>query len=425
MAEVAELAEVRERSAGSREGLPRGTKVFWITEQLTKPGGGARTCLLRHAVHLAKNGVEQRFAVPQRFWGSGEWDELVELFGVERLVQIKARRWWWPPVRSWIPGSARFRSYQVFKDMLRICDEFEPDALITTNYLSFPNHAARISRKRGIPLSVIVYDYSEEWPEDAAERAALKRRAMALFDAASRIWFVSRELRSAYSNEGLLREISTSRLLWPIPSEASLPKGKLRLPLVAGFAGQIHAKEDAEGIRVCAAGLHAVGGRLLLIIPDGQRQMFEDLEKEFPDVLEFGVWHPSAEGALRLLVERASVLIVPVGFSLKPNAMGVTSFPSKLLEYSRLQMPTVLLADQHAAAMRWARQAGWKCCIDSPDIEAVTALFKHLMHPEAWNEAAEDVSRFARSLFDPHQIHARFESELVIKHDQRGIESHA
>lgn len=393
-------------------------RLLWVTEQFTKPGGGARVSLLRHAKALQQEGYLQRFAVPVRYIGSREHDEMVREFGEEALSLVPARKPWWPPTRSWLPGSWKLRYALLRAHLRRVAAEFGAEAILCTNYLDFPTLATALAEDTGVPLSMVVYDLCEEWPELEGDREMLFERTQAYFDRASRVWFVSRELRTNYENRGLLREPMKASILLPMSTLSTLPApewSRSRVePFVLAFAGQLHSREDLESIELCGAALQRVGGKLLLVVPEDQRPMFAGMRARYPGIWEFERWRDTPKEALRLLSESASALLVPCGFHLSADAMAGTSFPSKLLDYCQTGLPTMILAGPSSAVMRWAESTDWPTRLATRDLEACVRMMNELQTREGWERAADYSKRHGEGLFSPVRVHTQFRNELAL-----------
>ena len=383
-------------------------RLLYVGAEVPRQGYGAAICLYRHLSRLRGWEVSVVATEPP---GAG-WDDQPVPWRVVRLPGVGQR---------WPPAAARFPiSYRLWHELLgwycRLALRNRgPDAILNVFGLnSFLAYA--LSRLWQVPLSLIVYDRWEVWVKPRVERRLMTRGwAPRILDQAARVWTVSEELGDFYP----LKDRSKVRLLRPIPEGGSGGFVEWReafreRPSVA-FAGFFH-DHHLEHFRRVATLLAPANGTLLVVSDRAGR-----IRERLSDLSNVEYREPFARNAdlLAFLRERAAAMLIPWSFGddLRARFWDRTSFPSKLVEFSHLGLPLLIIAPPGIVISNWARSRRWRAFLEALDDEALTRELAELRNEASWKVMAAQSRRAALGEFDPGRIQAQFERELAVAPD--------
>lgn len=370
------------------------------------PGTGTPIILERHLRQLERKGWNVSIIVPEQRLPTGN-----KFPDSWQIIPLTARRWWWPPFRPQIAGSLEMRLHLWQLECEQILGKERPSAILTVLWDIYPLLAMRLSKRWKVPLSVIIHDQPELWAKSETEHHLLQRRSVSILNQAERIWPVSRELGEVYK----LNETQKIKVLSPIPEKIyrSFVEWKIHFkthPVVA-HAGSLHPFQ-LPNLQSLAAALQKVNGTLLLITP-GDNPVLAKLREVYPNVKH---QEPFAQNrdVIKFLSDNASCILVSYSFGISEQPWAVTSFPSKLVEFSHLGLPILILAPSSTAISNWAKQRQWISYISQLDEAELLNVLNQLTIPETWLEMAKQTRKVALNEFHPDLIQAQFESELAI-----------
>ena len=366
-------------------------------------GAGSAIIVLRHLRRLAANGWAIRVVAD---WGQDLATCEQEGWPVFHLTHRKP---WWPPYHADNRLLRFTREWLWAGECHQFLDGRRPDAVFT--YLSaFTDFMSRValaySRRFGVPLSLIAHDDPACFSKSAEAGAKLRARYQEIVGRSHRNWFASPQLASIYDLPG-----EKQFTLPPIPDGfRAAPDWQpkfARSPLVV-YAGNFWPAQLPLLARI-GREVSSSGGQLMLLV------------KKTPEVealcrTEPILWHePFRENreALRFLAENAAGLLVAYAESSESMPWIRTSFPSKLIEYTHLGLPILILAPPESAVTSWAREREAIDYADTQTDGAVAAFVESLKHEADWRAKAAIPRRFAETEFDPERIHRAFEAGLT------------
>ncbi len=366
----------------------------------TVPAEGTSTpvILFRHLQKAAEAGWRVRIVGPA--------STAADQFPGFEFVPLPARRPWWPPTSRRMDSLLARLRVVLAASVLRKELGAEPAALLCVlpDYPELPRLLAeRLARGAGLPLTVIMHDEPESWVRTEDERLAVDRRCRRLLAAASRVWFVSAELRARYSDDPpahweVLPPVSDDRP----PPAPSAPAGE-RLRLV--HAGKIFPAY-LPGFRSIAKACARAGHRFEIVADD--EPGLSALAAESEGALGLRPRFKHNHDLLAHLAAEAHALLVFYPRDGTPWAR--TSFPSRLVEYVRLGLPVLIVAPAGSSVHTWAKARDW-CLLAEPDDEAaIDRLLASLRDPRVLARAREQA---AASGFAPAEIHRRFLAGLL------------
>jgi hypothetical protein len=367
---------------------------------------GTPIILQRHLHQLERKGWKVSIVVPEQYIPTG--NEPAESW---QIIPLPARRWWWPPFRPQLACSVKIRLHLWKLVCERALDRERPSAILTVLWGIYPLLAMHLSKSWKVPLSVIIHDQQELWATAEAEHHFLKQRSLTILNQSQRIWPVSWELVNNYD----LRNKDKITVLVPIPDKTygSFVEWKNHFgthPVVA-HAGSLHPFQ-IPNFESLALALQKINGTLLLVTDDDNVVLNKLLEL-YPNVKHRKPFAHNRD-VVKFLSDNASCILVSYSFEIREQRWAATSFPSKLVEFSHLGLPVLILASPCSAISNWAKARQWLSHISELDNKELLKVLSRLTIRETWLEMANQTRKVASGEFDPDLIQAQFESELAV-----------
>jgi len=369
-------------------------------------GTGTSIILERHLLQLDRKGWKVSVVVPEHRVQSAN-----KLSNSWQVIPLLARRWWWPPFRPQIPGSLEMRLHLWQLECERVLGREKPSAILTVLWDIYPLLAMRLSKSWKVPLSVIIHDQPELWTKSEAEHRLIRQRSATILNQAARVWPVSRELGDVYK----LKETQKISVLSPIPEENSWSfsewKSYFKSHPVVAHAGSLH-QFQLPNLQSLASALQKVNGTLLLITP-GNNPVLSKLLEVYPNVKYHEPFAHNRD-VIKFLSDNASCILVSYSFGVSEQPWAATSFPSKLVEFSHLGLPVLILAPSSTAISNWAKEHQWLSYISQLNEAEFLKVLNKLTVKETWLEMAQQTQKVALNEFNPNLIQSQFESELAL-----------
>ena len=368
-------------------------------------GTGSPVILDRHLKRLEIEGWKISIAIPENFLKTP-----INLPQSWQIIPLISRRWWWPPFREEIPLLVTLRlflwSLECENKMRKDC----PSAILTLLYGVYPLLAANLSQRWNVPMSVIIHDQVELWAKSKNEYKIIHQRTMNVLKKASRIWTVSSNLASVYN---LSTEIN--KVLYPIPEGAQRDISNIESrfnsnPIVA-HAGSLHPFQFPNFYELAIA-LEKINGRLLIVAPKDNSTLGK-LQETFPSIIHQEPF-PKNQDVADFLYRNATSILISYSFSFEEQAWAKTSFPSKLIEFSHLGLPLIVMAPTGTAISDWIKQHEEIIHIDKLEKDAVLTKLTGLTQKNSWIKMSELALRLSRNEFSPDNIQQQFERELPV-----------
>lgn len=230
---------------------------------------------------------------------------------------------------------------------------FKPEAILTVAHGWSWHTAALVARKLSIPLHLIVHDHpplSCDLPE-ALECWTNHRFGRAYRQAVSRLCispWMERHYREEFGLEG--------SWLYPCcavdaPVYAGPPEPRAGARFTLGFAGTI-TDGYAKTLRMAAAALEPLGGEIVAYSSQNPKSMDRlGLRLSNVRIKPLVPYHQLLEDFRQL----ADGLLLPLSFRNEDRIRMVTSFQSKLADYSLTGLPILIFGPGYASAVQWAR----------------------------------------------------------------------
>lgn len=271
------------------------------------------------------------------------------------------------------------------------------------------------AEKLGIPVGVIVYDLRELWAGSQGDDRRMHKDTCRTLKRASVIWFVSEELREEYHRRVPGLNTTIFRVLPPIPGRIAVQqptwREEFRKETIVTFAGGLKSNHH-DVFRALMLALRHSGGQLVIVT---QEKRLETLRKElndFKDVLELRAMAGSPADGIRWAAGHSTCLLVHYSFDVAAEELSLTSFPSKLLEYSHLGLPILVAAPSFTTLGKWAQRMKWPLWLETLDSATVQETLNRLKDKEFWHHCARITKETAQQHFCPDTIHQRFAADV-------------
>ena len=370
--------------------------------QTPADGTGSPVIVLRHLRRLTDSGWKITI-IPE----DGQDTSLCAAAGW-KIKSLPSRRTWWPPYRHDSALSRRIRTWLLGRECRRITAEEPPDAIF--GYLAAhadfsAEIAAQFSLQAHTPLSLLIHDDAAAFAKNPAERRTLRRRHAWILRQSHRNWFVSPELAAVYDVPN-----SNCRVLPPIPEGWTPPEAAsvdLAYPKIY-YAGHVWAPQYPLMAEIARA-LASVGARLALICNDSPE--LQTFRAQAP--VDWLPLFPTNHEALVHLSLHAAGLLVAYPRTIEEMPWVATSYPSKFIEYSHLNLPCALVAPEESCIGRWARRRSFADFFTAEDLPRLARWTSGLRNPAERATAIQRMRDLAEGEFSPINIQNAFQSQLL------------
>jgi hypothetical protein len=367
--------------------------------QTPTQGTGSPITMLRHLQRMKAGG--HRVSI------IGEWGQSSsESWTVHHLPH---RRFWWPPFvaeNRWLRG-LRMR---LWADECGLLLGSRPDAVLT--YLSYHSEllsevAAHFALHSRRPLSTIIHDDVTAFRENSsAQSRGLRKRYRWILNSSNRNWFVSKELSISYGFSG-----SSENLLLPIP-EGNRRRVEWRAefsrkPLFI-YSGHLCEPQYPLLSRLARV-INQAGGHLLLI--SRETPALRDLCGREPMTLKPLL--PSNSEALDYVAANATAFLAAYCDRIEDMPWVQSSFPSKVVEFSHLGLPTLFVNPTESAIYRWNEEHRVPANYAPTAEREIREFVVSLKDRSVWQQLASTTWEIAQREFDPESIHARLMEHLI------------
>ncbi len=200
-------------------------------------------------------------------------------------------------------------------------------------------------------------------------------------------------------------------VLHPIPGEGAATLAAYRERPVVAFAGSLHAW-NLPVLDAIATRLKARGGEILLITPK-DNAVWTTLERTHDNVRRVDPFARNEE-AIDHVGRLASAFLVSYSPDPSLQRWGMTSFPSKLVDFSRTGIPMLIVTPRQTALWRWAERNTWPLLVEGTDGEALERALGLLADAGEWTRLSRLVSGWFADSFEPSRIHDRFRAALLV-----------
>ncbi len=367
-------------------------------------GAGSAIIVLRHLRRLAESGW--------KIYVVSDWGQATVTCEREEwpVFFLPHRKFWWPPFNPDNPVLLAIRLWLWAGVCYKFIGSIKPDATFT--YLSafsdlLSQVAVGFSRRYHVPLTVIIHDNPEHFCSTPQAVTKVRMHYNRVISNAHQNWFASPQLSEIFSQSD-----NRNSFLPPIPEgwtgKSEWKPAYAERPLLA-YAGNLREVQFSLLGKISEE-TEAVGGRLLLMVK--KTPALESFCQKYP--VEWKEPYNENKNALDYISQKAAALLVSYTESSEKMPWIKSSFPSKLVEYSHLGIPIIIMTPADSAVAIWANERQFPDSIPPDDLEGLCRFLESIKSKAQWEEKAAISQRYAASDFDPESIQKNFESHLTV-----------
>lgn len=312
------------------------------------------------------------------------------------LFKLRAERLWF-----------LLRAKEIERKISAKVREIKPDVILTVWHGPHLFSAVSISKKRRIPLVVLVHDDWEKMlPDRGWGRETLYRELRQIYHNAKEVGFISTQLGEEFQRRYGTRSWET---ILPIPEEQSFdpassgrPQEPLRIGYFGDLLGNIKVLEKVSEV------LERCGARLTFFShgesPErqalrGRRHVRDAGHADIRDLAEF-------------FTGNIDVTLIAQSFMARHENLVRTCFPSKLPEACQFGLPLCVVAPSYGSATSWAKENLPSFCLCT-DLEKnrIAECIQQLKGKKRWAQAQQAVLT-GRKDFSPKRIQDQLEKLL-------------
>ncbi len=379
--------------------------MLYVSSIIPKQGSGGWIVIQRHLERLEKAGWKISLVVPQQCIQGVEFPKSWE------TIIMPMRKWWWLPMKSYLPGSLELRLLHWQIECKRVLKGRQPNAILTILGDNYALLASRLSQVRKVPLSIIIHDDLKLRATSQKERVKIEKYNEMILKSSSRVWLVSPEMKDIFP----LRKADNVSVLLPVPEGNYLKfvswKPEFQSSPVVAHAGSFYLFHVPYFQKI-ANTLKKINGTLLIVTSKNNPALTVLLEK--CNNIKIQEPFEKNQDVLDFLRDYASCMLVAYPSCLDQHPWIATSFPSRMIEFMHLGLPFLILASSNTALANWAVRNNWHGYLSKLDEASLLNFLKKITEQEAWSEMADQSKYTAVNEFNPDLIQAQFESELEV-----------
>ena len=374
--------------------------ILYVSPTLPTPGFGSSVIIYRHLKRLK----DWKISIIVDDDSAAKRYELPKDWGIIKTVAPR----WWLPIKRRIPWLLNLRLNLLTAQYEKALKDERPSAILCQlgkNSLL----AYRLSKASGVPLNIILHDRWQAWNKFGTDKFMIEESASSVLNHASRVWPVSQKLGDYYK----VSDPKKIKMLYPIPegSPADFAQWQeiFKTNLTIGLAGSFHSPQlkDLENV---AGALRRINGKLLII--SKKNELIKSHLKDYSNIV---YKEPLPENSQLLAYLKDNVSCILISGSIDTRGEGwQLSFPSRLVEFSHLGVPIIIVAKANTVLSNWAKLHNWVGHVESQDKKHLEGLVNAITERELWLKMAEQSRNVAQSEFDPERIQEQFERELVM-----------
>jgi hypothetical protein len=272
----------------------------------------------------------------------------------------------------------------------------------------YPIIASNYARRCRAKYTVLLHDRPEIWTSSDDEYCLKKAKFTKLCYDADMVLAVTQQLLDWYAVP-----TQVGKVLLPIPGKGLYhprwtAKRRSRFRIV--HSGSLNAHQ-MHALSIFARQLDEAGGTLVLISPPWDT-IADELASTHRNVERLPFFEQN-EQAVQYVAANALAFLIAYSFDPGPRAMSGESFPSKLLEFIRAGVPSIILAPPTAAITGWAVAQNWPMLCNSLGSVELSTLIGRIQDKAAWEAAQHHGLALAGGACDADGIHSDFLKSLA------------
>ena len=374
--------------------------ILYIGTTLPTPGFGSSVIIHRHLKRLVGWKISIITFLEEKV-------KKINLPKDWQIITISEKKRWWPPLKYGISILTYFRIVLLAQSCKLFFRNNKPNVILN-QFGKNSLLAYYLSKKWKVPLSLILHDRYEVWTKKDIDKHVTKRMAMDILNHASQVWTVTKELGEFYK----LKNPNKISVLPPIPEGSKYGVVEWRndfakTPVIA-FAGSFHSHQLVHFKNIADALLNYRGE---IIIVSKKNEIIKQSLGNISNIKYYKPFEKNEE-IINFLKKKASCVLVPD--SIDPRAAGsALSFPSRLVEFSHLGLPILVISPRRTALANWANDHSWIGYLESSAEPGLSEKIRMLLNKDEWEKMAKQSRDVALNEFNPERIQKQFEAELL------------
>ncbi|MGH7884443.1 MAG: hypothetical protein ACRENO_01965 [Thermodesulfobacteriota bacterium] len=381
-------------------------KIIFIWSAPPLDGVGNSVIVKRHLIRLSNNGWNVMIAAPETTFNN------IDIDFRWNKIELPMRKWWWPPFRNSIYLLVLIRNKLLLHECKKKILKFNPDIVLSVipcfGFYDYTFFSYIVSKSLKLPLVLLIHDQKEEFISDRTASVLERKKIKQLLDYSERVFPITDKLAENYQIKK-----SKSTVILPIPDTninrySTWKNDFIKKPNIV-YAGYLYDSQ-LPYLEKIAETLNEFNG-FLTVVSNMNTQLQKDFLKSKNNIIYKEPFKKNRD-VLNFLIENALATLVIYPFDLDNQPWFKSSFPSKLLEFSRLGLPILVFADKGSAFGDWCLKENWEPLIDNVEHDAIYKYIQELMKAECWKYYSDISLNISKRLFDPDCIHNNFESKL-------------
>ncbi len=374
-------------------------KIIYISNIIfpIKNSGGGSAVLYRHFSRFLAQGIKVLIVntyASKAIKSDAEFDEL----HIPKL-------WHYPPLRKKNGILLKIRAYLQYNLIKKNIQINQTDVVLGvlgeyTNWLSY-----FIAKKNKLKLNFFFHDEDGLFNQIANNEHLLSKQMLTkILNYTTHVFVVSTQMSDFLVQKGIVK--SKIVLLYPIPS-AQKPSNITGPNNKTFFAGWLNKKMHANIINNIALACKNNGTQLSIVSHFNKEQLA--ITANNVSVLPF----INNEELYFNFTQQFSFCMVFYSFDSTIEPRMLTSFPSKLTEYTTLQIPILIIAPPFSTLGIWAQKNNWLAYISTSSVDEISKTINLLNEINFWKKCrAQSILAF-KTQFNPENIHYTLENSLI------------
>lgn len=303
-------------------------------------------------------------------------------------------------LRNWISGLLVLQEWLYYRRLIRLADQFRPDAIVTVSFRLKWLQALWLARRNNVPLHVILHDDWLLTEKYGVWQPLLSRQFRRLYILAAGKYCISRTMEAYYkqmfgvSGQVLYPSRGKSDVLMP----CQIRNGGER-PVKYCYAGTLFTSDFAPMLDRLARVIGNSGGELHMFTNERQEHLlgYSFLAQSY--VVYHGMVAP--EILRKIMHDEMDVAILINSFEAEVSFR--YNFSSKLVDYTTAGLAVLIWGPPTSGAVAWAVDAGYDGVILENSDAPMERMVRRLTNPETRLSLAKHIQANGLKQFDYDQ----------------------
>ncbi len=350
----------------------------------------------RHVKRLVEEGHEIHILTDSNSYARRK-KELHPSFKIHFLPN---RKWHFPPYKALgMLQKLRFFYYYHFITK-QIISSHKIDTLLGYVYGVFLGpFCAYVQKKTNLPLYSFFHDDTVELHFNKNEKI-VRNNTIKILDRSKKVFIASQSFK-----ENWLSFAEKFVLLYPISDSKEVSQTNAVTQPTIGYAGSVY-NEIIPSLEKVGAILNEESVNLVII---GNNDNARYIADKYTNVT-YKPLFDTAEEANNFLINNCSACIIPYPEKISEMPWIKTCFPSKLIQNTLLNIPTIVIAPHDSALGKWCLENRWLLYTSKYEKRALSKLLSMAIHSQ---EVKTQIGMFKNKEFNADIIHEKFKTYIL------------